>query len=74
MTNPLVQDLADAAGHFLAHELNGFPESTRVAIGNAQARGGEIELRIRVGDPAAISIYVVSGEQAVWIATHRGEA
>lgn len=56
----LVDDLLQAAGHFVAHALNRLPEGQRTALGDAVAAGGIVELRIIASEVTRVAVGVAN--------------
>lgn len=72
--SPLIQDLADAAGHVMTHLANALPASTIRAIQAARQRGAQLEVRICEGSPAAVSLWMRGdGIEPVFVTQYAGE-
>jgi hypothetical protein len=57
----LLTDLLSASGEFMAASLNGLREEQRQAIGDALARGGELQLRVAAGSVSRVEICIANG-------------
>lgn len=74
MTNPLIQDLADAAGHVMTHLANALPASTIKAIQAARQRGAQLEVRVCEGSPVGVSLWMRgAGIEPVFLTVYAGE-
>lgn len=56
----LLTDLLSASGEFTAATLNGLRKEQRQAVGDALARGGELQLRVTAGTVSRVEICIAN--------------
>lgn len=56
----VLTDLLSASGEFMAASLNGLREEQRQAVGDALARGGELQLRVTAGTVSRVEICIAN--------------